>query len=114
MQKKVEQRINQINEALKGKEVESKVKKKLNYAKKNWPANLKKYEEQERIMGEERSSYSKTDTDATFMPMKEDHMKNGQLKAAYNLQISTNKQFIPSYSIHQKTTDTNTLTAHLD
>jgi transposase len=83
---KVEQTINQINEALKGKEVESKVKQKLNYAKKNWPANLKKYEEQERIMGEERSSYSKTDTDATFMPMKEDHMKNGQLKAAYNLE----------------------------
>ena len=111
---KVEQTIKQINEALKGKEVESKVKQKLNYAKKNWPANLKKYEEQERIMGEERSSYSKTDTDATFMPMKEDHMKNGQLKPAYNVQISTNKQFITSYSIHQKTTDTNTLIPHLE
>ena len=111
---KVEQRINQINEALKGKEVDSKVKQKLNYAKKNWPANLKKYEEQEKIMGEERSSYSKTDTDATFMRMKEDHMKNGQLKPAYNVQISTNKQFITSYSIHQKTTDTTTLIPHLE
>jgi hypothetical protein len=111
---KVEQTIKQINEALKGKEVESKVKQKLNYAKKNWPVNLKKYEEQERIMGEERSSYSKTDTDATFMPMKEDHMKNGQLKPAYNVQISTNKQFITSYSIHQKTTDTTTLIPHLE
>jgi transposase len=111
---KVEQTINQINEALKGKEVESKIKQKLNYAKKNWPANLKKYEEQERIMGEERSSYSKTDNDATFMRMKEDHMKNGQLKAAYNVQFSTNKQFIASYSIHQKTTDTNTLIPHLE
>jgi IS5 family transposase len=48
------------------------------------------------------------------MRMKEDHMKNGQLKAAYNLQISTNNQFIASYSIHQKTTDTNTLITHLD
>ena len=28
---------------------------------------------------------------------KEDHMRNGQLKAAYNLQISTNKQFILHY-----------------
>lgn len=27
-----------------------------------------------------RKSYSKTDTDATFMRMKEDHMLNGQLK----------------------------------
>jgi len=111
---KVEQTINRINEALKGKEVDSKVKQKLNYAKKNWPANLKKYEEQEKIMGEERSSYSKTDTDATFMRMKEDHMKNGQLKPAYNVQISTNKQFIASYSIHQKTTDTTTLIPHLE
>jgi hypothetical protein len=48
------------------------------------------------------------------MRMKEDHMKNGQLKPAYNVQISTNNQFIASYSIHQKTTDTNTLIPHLE
>jgi transposase len=111
---KVEQTIEKINEALKDKAVSKEVKQKLNYAKKNWPANLRKYEEQEKIMGEERNSYSKTDTDATFMRMKEDHMKNGQLKPAYNVQISTNNQIIASYSVHQKTTDTNTLTAHLD
>ena len=110
---KVEQTINKINEALRGKEVDSKVRQKLTYAKKNWPATLKKYEQQEKIMGEERSSYSKTDTDATFMRMKEDHMLNGQLKPAYNLQISTNNQFIASYSIHQKTTDTHTLIPHI-
>ncbi len=111
---KVEQTIEKINEALKDKPVSKEVKQKLSYAKKNWPANLRKYEQQEKIMGEERNSYSKTDTDATFMPMKEDHMKNGQLKPAYNVQISTNNQIIASYSIHQKTTDTNTLTAHLN
>lgn len=33
-----------------------------------------------------RNSYSKTDQDATFMRMKEDAMRNGQLKPAYNLQ----------------------------
>lgn len=111
---KVEQTINKINEALKDKEVDSKVKQKLNYAKRNWPANLEKYEQQEQIMGEERSSYSKTDTDATFMRMKEDHMKNGQLKPAYNVQLSTNNQFIANYSLHQKTTDTTTLIPHLE
>lgn len=79
-----------INEALKDKPIEPKVKQKL------------KYEQQEKIMGKTRSSYSKTDTDATFMPMKEDHMLNGQLKPAYNVQISTNNQFIASYSIHVK------------
>jgi len=110
---KVEQTIQKINEALQEKPVDDKVKQKLKYAQKNWPANLKKYEQQEQIMGEQRNSYSKTDTDATFMRMKEDHMLNGQLKPAYNVQISTNNQFIASYSIHQKTTDTNTLISHL-
>jgi len=36
-----------------------------------------------------RNSYSKTDTDATFMRLKEDHLQNGQLKPGYNWQIST-------------------------
>lgn len=29
----------------------------------------------------------KTDHDATFMRMKEDHMKNGQFKPGYNVQM---------------------------
>ena len=61
-----------------------------------------------------RNSYSKTDTEATFMRMKEDHMKNGQLKPAYNLQISTNNQYIVNYTLHSNPTDTRTLASHLD
>ena len=38
-----------------------------------------KYEEMLSIMGQGRNSYSKTDTDATFMRMKKDHMRNGQI-----------------------------------
>jgi transposase len=110
---KMNETIDNINAALKDKKVAKGVKQKLNYAKKNWPAALEKYEQQEKIIGEQRSSYSKTDNDATFMRMKEDHMRNGQLKPAYNVQISTNNQFIASYSIHQNTTDTNTLIDHL-
>lgn len=75
--------------------------------------NLEKYEEQEEILGD-RGSYSKTDPDATFMRMKEDHMKNGQLKPAYNPQISTENQFILNYTIHQNTNDTGTLQQHLE
>ena len=41
-----------------------------------------------------RNSYSKTDPDATFMRMKEDAMNNGQTKPGYNLQVSTENQFI--------------------
>ncbi|WP_143596845.1 hypothetical protein [Trichococcus palustris] len=43
-----------------------------------------KYQRDMMIFGE-RNSYSKTDHDATFMRMKEDYMKNGQLKAGYNM-----------------------------
>jgi transposase len=111
---KVNSTIDKINAALKDKPVSKNVKQKLNYAKKQWPAALDKYEQQEKIMGPQRSSYSQTDHDATFMRMKEDHMKNGQLKPAYNVQISTNNQYIANYSIHQNTTDTNTLTTHLE
>jgi len=109
---KVDQAIQAINEALKGKPVSKEVRQKLSYAKKNWPAALDKYEQQEKIMGRGRNSYSKTDTDAAFMRMKEGHMRNGQLKPAYNVQIGTNSQYIASHSIHQNTTDTNTLASH--
>ena len=110
---KVEKTIEQINAALKDKPVNKSVKQKLNYAKKNWSSNLKKYEEQEKILNE-RNSYAKTDTDATFMRMKEDHMLNGQLKPAYNFQISTNNQYIVNYSLHQTTADTTTLEEHTE
>lgn len=109
---KVKQTIEKIDQALKGKPVSKKIKQKINYARKNWPENLKKYAAQEKLLGK-RGSYSKTDKDATFMRMKEDHMKNGQLKPAYNLQLSTYDQFILQYTLHQTTNDTNTLKEHL-
>jgi hypothetical protein len=112
-QEKVRETIGKIDNALKDKTISKKVKQKLNYARKNWPENLKKYEEQEKLLGS-RSSYSKTDPDATFMRMKEDHMLNGQLKPAYNLQISTENQFILGYTLHQTTNDTTTLKTHLE
>ena len=57
----------------------------------------------------ERNSYSKTDVDATFMRMKEDHMKNGQLKPAYNLQHGVDSEYIVWLTVSQKPTDTGTL-----
>lgn len=41
-----------------------------------------------------RNSFSKTDIDATFMRMKEDHMLNGQLKPGYNVQIGVEAEYI--------------------
>ncbi|MBG1380991.1 IS1182 family transposase [Staphylococcus aureus] len=72
-----------------------------------------KYEEQKSIL-KDRNSYSKTDHDATFMRMKEDHMKNGQLKPGYNLQIATNSQFVLSYNVYQNPTDTRTMIPFLN
>ena len=109
---KVADTVKKINEALKDKPVSKKVSQKLKYAEKNWPKNLEKYDEQEKIL-HGRNSYSKTDPDATFMRMKEDHMQNGQLKPGYNWQISTQNQFILHYSIHQSSTDTQALPSHL-
>src|ERR1700743_700695 len=110
---KVKETTAKIDAALDDKEEVSKqVKQKLNYARKNWPANLERYDEQEKQLGS-RNSFSKTDPDATFMRMKEDHMRNGQLKPGYNVQISTNNQFIASYSLHPNPTDTKTLIPHL-
>lgn len=109
----VQKTIEQINGALANKEVDKKVKQKLNYAKKNWPANTAKYNEAEKIL-DGRNSYSKTDNDATFMRMKEDHMNNGQLKPGYNVQISSENQFVLNYTVHHNPTDTLTLPTHID
>ncbi len=74
---------------------------------------LQRYEEQEAILGD-RNSYSKTDPDATFMRMKEDHIGNSQLKPGYNVQIGTENQFILGYSVHQRPTDTRCFIPHLE
>ena len=68
-----------------------------------------KYEEQLQIMGPDRNSYSKTDHDATFMRMKEDHMRNGQLKPAYNVQIAVNSEYITGIDVFSNRTDVGTL-----
>lgn len=109
----VAEAIYRINEALKDKETDPKIKQKLKYAKKNWPEKLREYEAKEKILAG-RNSYSKTDEDATFMRMKEDHMKNGQLKPGYNIQASTEKQYITNYTLGQTTTDTVLLKDHID
>lgn len=55
-----------------------------------------------------RNSFSKTDLDAIFMRMKEGSMRNGQLKLGYNLQITTNNQYVLNYKVFPNPTDTRT------
>ncbi len=70
---------------------------------------LLKYKESFEIMGVNRNSYSKTDLQATFMRMKDDHMRNGQLKPAYNVQIAVENYFVIHSYISADRTDYNTL-----
>ena len=70
---------------------------------------LMEYKDHFEIMGKERNSYSKTDLEATFMRMKDDHMRNGQLKAAYNVQIAVENYFIIHGYVSNDRTDYNTL-----
>ncbi len=53
-----------------------------------------KYSQYLGLIGTNRNSMSKTDSDATFMHLKEDHMRNGQLKPAYNIQIGVESEYI--------------------
>ena len=67
-----------------------------------------KYDEHKQTLNG-RPSYSKTDHDATFMRMKEDHMKNGQLKPGYNLQLGIEGEFIVTAGLFSERSDTLTL-----
>ncbi len=61
-----------------------------------------------------RNSFSKTINDATFMHMKEDHMKNGQLKPAYNIQIGVEGEYIVGVDISSERSDQLTFIPFLD
>ena len=63
------------------------------------------YEEALRTLGKDRNSYSKTDPDATFMHMKDDHMRNSQLKPGYNVQAASTSEYIVGIQIHSDRTD---------
>jgi transposase len=69
---------------------------------------VEKYERQEVILGD-RNSYSHTDPDATVL-----RMKREESLPAYNIQHSTNNQYIVNYTVSQNSSDSPTLAEHLD
>ena len=98
--KELKRRIYEINREHLSKENKKAVKE---LEEKHLP-KLMDYEKHLEILGK-RNSYSKTDIDATFMRMKDDHMGNGQLKPAYNLQIGTENQFFTHFDFFPNPTD---------
>lgn len=109
----IDKLVDDINEKLskgtKSKQVTSDVAK----LKKEYAPKLKKYEQQKDML-QQRNSCSKTDRDATFFRMKEDHLGMSQLKPAYNVQIATEDQFILGYGIYQKAADTSVFIPFID
>jgi transposase len=69
---------------------------------------LQKYEQQERLLAG-RNSYSKTDPDATALRMKDERLLPG-----YNVQHTTDHQYIVNWTIEQCASDSPTLPPHLD
>jgi len=70
-------------------------------------ARQKKYDDYNHTFGD-RNSFSKSDKCATFMRLKEDHMRNGQLKPAYNVALAVDAEYIVAARIFQERNDTNT------
>lgn len=110
---KLEKKIEELNERLRGDPDDKPLAEAVKTLVTDYLPRQKKYEEQEsKFKG--RSSYSKTDEEATFMRMKEDHMKNGQLKPGYNVQMGTENQFVVGFSVHQRPGDPGCLVPHLE
>ena len=79
----------------------------------DWYEREKKYEYYLRRM-KDRNSLSKTDESATFMHLKEDHMRNSQLKPAYNVQIAVDAEYIVATEIFNDRTDVNTFVPFME
>ena len=115
--KRLSDKLNEGLEKQKSKEEKKKdrkVKKIINKINKDFKPRLEKYNEDLEIMRDTRNSYSKTDHDATFMHMKEDHMRNGQLKPGYNIQVGSCNGFVVNWSTHQNRNDNGTLIPHYE
>jgi transposase len=110
---KLKEAAKKINEALKKDPKKKKLKRAKRALEKDFIPRQEKYERYQATF-EGRNSFSKTDPDATFMRMKEDHMKNGQLKPGYNIQTGTQNQFVVGFSIHQRPGDSPCLKPHLE
>ncbi len=109
----VAERVGRIKEKVDADNLSKEDRKALKQIETDAVPRMNRYKEQLETMGS-RNSYSKTDPDATFMRMKEDAMLNGQLKPGYNVQISTENQFVTNFGIYQRPTDTLTMIGYLE
>jgi transposase len=108
---KISEQINGLNTIIEKTVGNKKKKRRATTLKKQLETQNQKlctYEQQLTIAGE-RSGYSKTDTDAVAM-----RMKNEETLPAYNVLIGTENQFVVNYSIHQNGSDHACFKQHLE
>ena len=87
-------------------------KEQKNYKKGyDYLVKLIEYEEKEKICGENRNSYFKTDYDATAMVLKEDYYSklSHDFHAGYNIQVMVSSGLITMYGVFQDRSDYYTL-----
>ena len=115
---RLKKKIDELNQKLHNRTQPKKdvrpARKALKKLKEDCLVRLEKYEQQEETLAG-RSSYSKTDPDASCLCMKEDRgAEKPWPKPAYNVQIGTEGQFVVGFSVHGRAGDTACLIPHLE
>lgn len=109
---KIKEQAERLNKIIENKKLEKPEKKKAEKLLKKLTneelPKMEKYEAQQNIY-EGRSSYSKTDTDATFF-----RMKNNELIPSYTIIAGTENQYILNYSLHQSASETGEFKSHME
>jgi len=110
---KLHEKVEALNERLRQQTGNKPLKQAVKKLEKDYLPRLEKYEEQERLL-DGRSSYSRTDPDATSLRLKEDRTAEKPLpRPAYNVQMGTEGQFVVGYSIHQRAGDPGCFIPHM-
>lgn len=111
---KLAEKMVELNKRLAEQPDNKELKQTVKTIQKDYLPRMRKYEEQERKLAG-RSSYAKTDEDASCMRMKEDRgAEKPWPKPAYNVQLGTEDQFVVGFSIHQLAGDPGCLIPHLE
>ena len=111
---KLAKKMAELNKRLVEQPENQELKQAVKTIQKDYLPRLQKYEEQKRKLAG-RSSYAKTDEDASCMRMKEDRgAEKPWPKPAYNVQLGTEDQFVVGFSIHQQAGDPGCLIPHLE
>jgi len=110
---KLKAKVAALNERLRQQPGNKPLKKAVKTMEKDYLPRLEKYERQEEKLGG-RSSYARSDPDASSMRMKEDRgAEKPWPRPAYNTQIGTEGQFVVGYSVHQRAGDPGCFIPHM-